>query len=101
MPKRRTSMPVLSDVLRLSIESKLSARAVARCLQLAHSTVNDYLRRARKAGLTWPLPESMTDGELKALLYNRPTRDAPVRPQPDWQIIDLELKRKGVTLVLL
>ena len=100
MPKRRTSMRVLKDVLRLSMESKLSARAVARFLQLAHSTVNDYFRRARKASLTWPLPEGMTDGELKALLYKRPTRDVPVRPQADWPAIDLELKRKGVTLLL-
>ncbi len=43
----------------------------------------------------------MTGAELKALLFKTPTRDAPVRPQPDWLSIDQEIKRNGVTFVLL
>ena len=36
-------------------------REIARCLQIAQSTVNGYLGRAKRAGLSWPLPEGLDD----------------------------------------
>ena len=70
-------MRVLEDVLRLSMESKLSVLAVARCFQLAHCTVNDYLRRTVKAGQTWALTAGLADAELSAFLRIWTTPDAP------------------------
>lgn len=41
----------------------LSARQVAR------STVAEYLRRARAAGLSWPLPEELDEETLERRLF--------------------------------
>ena len=54
------------------------------------------------AGLTWPLPEGLNDGELEAALYaNRRSRRGHRRlPEPNWPGIHRELKRKHVTLLI-
>jgi transposase len=69
---------------------------------LARSTVAKYLHRAGEAGLSWPLPEAMSDEALEQSLF-RPSvsNDAVDRFVPDWAEIHQELKRKGVTLNLL
>ena len=53
----------------------LSDRAIARSTHLALSTVSDYAGRAVAAGLSWPLPEGLTDTALEALLFVRGTID--------------------------
>ena len=50
MARETLSMRKLSEVLRLSLERKLSVRQVARSCCLARSTVSDYLGRAQAAG---------------------------------------------------
>ncbi len=76
-------MRVLWDVLRLSAESDLSVRGIGRALGISHSTVLGYLRRAKAAGVRWPLPEGMTEAKLKALLYGPPESARETRPLPD------------------
>lgn len=102
MARERLSMRKISEVLRLSLEQKVSVRKIASSCCLARSTVADYLGRARVASLGWPLPEGMDEDALDALLF--PVRDdgggAP-RPLPDVVYIHNELKRKHVTLQLL
>src|SRR6266852_6691086 len=69
-----------------------------------HTTVVDFLQRARSADMSWPLPEDMTDAALEAQLFPASTALAEIkarRPQPDWRTIHRELRRKGVTLQLL
>ncbi|MCP1759821.1 transposase [Bradyrhizobium japonicum] len=55
------------------------------------------------AGLSWPLPEGMTDEDLELLLFPapRPASQSPQRPVPDWSYIDKELRRRNVTRRLL
>ena len=101
MARERLSMRKLSEVLRLSLEQKLSARKVARSCCLARSTVSDYLARARVAGLCWPLPEGMDETRLESLLFPDPEAVVPQRPPPDLINIRSELRRKHVTLQLL
>lgn len=94
-------MRKVREVLRLKWEIGLSHRDVARSLGISHSTVIEYLRRAREAGLSWPLPEEMDDARLEALLFPAsPPANVP-RPLPDWSYVHQELPRKGVTLQLL
>ena len=38
------------------------AREIARRLGMARSTVRETLKRTETAGLSWPLPEDMSDG---------------------------------------
>ncbi len=75
-----------------------SKRTIARYLGVSESTVRTYLLRAESAGLSWPLPEQLTDADLKDLLFPDSTS---VRPQPNWAEVEKELSRKGMTLDLI
>ncbi len=102
MPAERLSMRKVREVIRLSWGGKLSTRAVARSCGIGRTTVREYLQRAAKAGLSWPLPEGLPDNELEALLFPPPvSADRAPRPLPEWKTLHEELKRKGVTLFLL
>lgn len=101
MARETLSMRKLSEVLRLSLEQKLSVRQVARCCCLARSTVSDYLARARVAGLKWPLPEGLDEARLEGLLFPTPEKVVPQRPPLEFLCIRNELRRKHVTLQLL
>jgi len=102
MPRGRLSMRKIREVLRLKWECGQGVRAIARSCSVSHSTVVEYLRRAQAAGLRWPLPESLDEDQLSQLLFPKPTRaGSRAIPQPDWEHIHLELRRKGVTLRLL
>jgi transposase len=75
---------------------------MALSLSLARATVSDYLHRANVAGLSWPLPADLSDGDLECLLFPRTAGDVGgIYPQPDWAYMHGELRRKGVTLSLL
>lgn len=103
MPNERLSMRHIREVLRLHYSVGMSQRAVARSLGLAQGTVSKYVNRTRRAGLTWPLPLELDDDvQLEKRLYPPPS-DLPSheRPQPDWAAAHSELRRPGVTLMLL
>jgi len=102
MSRERLSMRQIKEVLRLAWEVGLGAREIARSLSIAHPTVLRYLSRAREQGLSWPLPEGLSDAALEKRLSGPPS-SAPAsrRPSPDCSEIHQELKRKGVTLQLL
>jgi transposase len=96
-------MRKISEVLRLKWACGLSNRAVGRSCRIAHSTVREYLVRAEKAGLKWPLPETLDEDELYRLLFPEKVvaADAPAKPLPDWEEVRKELKKRSVTLRLL
>ncbi|NPV37630.1 MAG: hypothetical protein HPY80_13305 [Bacteroidales bacterium] len=90
-------MPKIKEILRLHVVS-LGMRQIARSCSLSPSTVSDYLARAKAAGVSWPLPEEMTETRLEELLF--PPSQAKVNQPalPDWAMIHLEMRRKGMTL---
>jgi transposase len=93
------SVRKIREVLRLKSEARLSDRQIAAVLGSARSTVQECLKRARTAGLSWPLPE-LTDEELQERLY--PRAASVLRyPTPDFEAIQRELATKGVTRMLL
>jgi len=101
MPREHLSMRKIREILRLKWESKLGDRPVANSCGVSRSTVSDYVRRARAAGLSWPLPEELDEDALTALLFP-PMPSAESRPPlPNWAEVHRELKRKGVTRWLL
>ncbi|MGY4501285.1 hypothetical protein ACVWYH_005216 [Bradyrhizobium sp. GM24.11] len=103
MPTERLSMRHIREVLRLHYSVGMSQRAVARSLNLAQGTISKYLNRARRAGLTWPLPPELDDDvQLENRLFPPPS-DKPreERPHPDWALVHRELRRPNVTLMLL
>jgi len=103
MPQERLSVRKIREVIRLHFEARLSNRAAARACQVSNSTVGEYLERAKKAGLSWPLPEGLSDEELYRRLYPEESCVKPEngRPLPDWEAVPRELSKRGVTLTLL
>src|ERR1035441_3088166 len=103
MPGQRLPMRKIRDVLRLSAGG-MSKRKIAISLSVGATAAGDCIRRARRAGLAWPLPDDLGDEALEVRLYPASAALAEIkarRPQPDWPAIHRELRRKGVTLQLL
>lgn len=68
--KRRLTMRHLRQMLRLAGDGT-SAREIAQRLGIARSTVQDNLKRAAAAGLSWPLPGDLSDDALENRLFAR------------------------------
>jgi transposase len=101
MPTERLSMRRIREVLRLKYAQRLSEREIARSVGLGKGTVGAYLGRARTAGLSWPLPDALSDDDLELLLFPAaPSVADGERPIPDWVAVDRELRRPGVTRAL-
>jgi transposase len=78
-----------------------SHRLVTLSLKVSHGAITDTTQRAVRAGLDWDSVCALLDSELEQLLYPPPPSAGTLRPEPDFVTIDLELRRKGVTLELL
>jgi transposase len=101
VPRPRTAMRKIRDVLRLTYGEGRSRRQVSASTGIPVTTISEHLGRAKAAGISWPLPDDMDDAALEAALFP-PTAPSTVRrPEPDWGFVHKELKRKGVTLQLL
>ena len=95
-------MRTIREVLRLKWQCGLSDRDIAASCRICATAVRGYVRRAREAGLEWPLPEALQDAQLEPLLFPPPQSiPANDRPIMDWPEVHKQLKRKGVTLQLL
>ena len=102
MAKRRLSVRKIKEILRLHYEKNCSTRQIAESLGIGRSTVHDYLYRAQRAGLTWPLPADIDENSLEHRLFPAlpPVKDHHPR-MPSMDYLHQELKKKGVTLQLL
>ena len=103
MAKRRLSMRKVVEVLRLKFAHHMSNRQIAKSCSISHSTVREYLERAKASGLSWPLDPAMDQTTLDSLLF--PERPVFVSSEqqrmPPMDYLFKELKRKAVTLQLL
>ena len=101
MPRPHISMRKIRELLRLCLGEGRSIRQAAASLEMPFTTVSDHLRRAKAAGLTWPLSDGLDDDDLETMLFPaRPSADLE-RPMPEWKKIHVELRRPHVTLMLL
>jgi transposase len=104
MAKRRKglSMRKVGEIFRLSMVCQKTHRQIARSLSISHTAVNEYLRQAGKAGLTYEQIQAMQEDDLKVLLkscVDESQRQS--RSEPDWAKMHEELKKPSVTLRLL
>ena len=93
----------IKEVLRMKFAFGMSERQIASTCSMARSTVAEYVRRAMKAGMSWPVPDDWDDAQLEDRLFS--PKAAPIgshpRPQPDFKTIHNELRgHKSVTLQL-
>jgi len=100
MSAKGISMHKIKDVLRLHFETKLSQHQIAASLQLSSGVINKYLALSRSANIQWPLPDEMDEEKLRSLLRPHAKKISHFY-EPDYASIHQELKRKGVTLLLL
>jgi hypothetical protein len=68
MPGPRLPMRKIRDVLRLSAAG-MSKRKIAASLGVSATAAGDCIRRARHVGLTWPLPDGLTDEALERRIF--------------------------------
>ena len=102
MATRRLSMRKIKEVLRLHHEKGLSIRPIAKSLDMGRSTVQEYLERAERAGLKWPLVPELDEASLEHLIFpSPPCLPQEKRQMPSLEYLHQELKKKGVTLQLL
>ena len=95
-------MRKIKEVLRLHFEHQQSARQIAKSCDIARSTVKEYIDRAQKAGIPWPLPAEWDDTALENRLFPPvPLIPPEKRQMPSMEYLHQERRRKGVTLQLL
>jgi transposase len=95
-------MRTIREVLRLKFECGLANRKIAKSVSISRSTIGDYVRRAQAVGISWPLPDDLDDSRLEQILFDQiPHTPKDERPPLNFSQIHKELKRKGVTLMLL
>ena len=68
MSREGLSMRKVREILRLKLHVGLSARKAAKSCKVSTTTVTEYEKRAKEAGLTWPLPEDMDDDRLERIV---------------------------------
>lgn len=100
MPRPHVTMHKIREILRLSHEG-LSQREIATSMSVPKTTVCDYLRRAKVASIRWPLDEDVDDEVLRDMLFGERPAPGADRPLPDLARVHRELRRNGVTLLLL
>jgi transposase len=94
-------MSKFREILRLS-SLGLSQRSIASSCECSRNTVSDVLSRATLKGVFWPLPDEITETDLKELLFPERVEKAKNSPKiPDCEYIHRELNKSGVTLSLL
>jgi len=96
LPMRRTR-----EILRLKLEARLPNRQAGRATGVSCSTVSDTMTRFRASGMSWPLPDTMSDSTLERSLYRPCGEVATDEHEPDWEYVHREMRRKHVTLMLL
>ena len=93
-------MRKIKDVLRLKLDAKLSHEQIARSLGLSKGVVTKYVGLAAAACLSWQQIQACDDVTLERQLLVAPERPR-TQVQPDYARVHHELRRKGMTLMLL
>ncbi len=93
-------MRKIKDVLRLKLDARLSHEQIAAALHISKGVVAKYAGLASAAGLDWATISALGEAGLEQRLLAKPAKPASYA-MPDYGRIHQELRRKGVTLMLL
>ena len=91
----------IREALRLHLQAGLSYNEVGRALKISKSVVGKYVSLAKVAGVDCAVADGLDDAELESRLYRPAVPRASHQLAPDFGQIHQELKRPGVTLMLL
>ena len=88
------------EILRLkSLKSNL--RQTTSAAHCSDHTVKAVLAEAERLGISWPLEDDVTNGDLERLLFPDKYKNVCMYVEPDYPYIHKELAKNGVTLTLL
>ena len=87
------------EILRLHSQG-ISSRNIAASLKCSRNTIRTVIVRVSEEGITWPLPDTMTDKVLEQTLFGKQLKSQKYR-MPDLEYMHQELAKNGVTLTLL
>ena len=87
------------EILRLK-KLGLNNSQIAQSLGCSRTTVIQVLNVAEEKGVSYPLPEDLSDRKLSELLFPS-DRSKPEYKMPDYEYVHKELQKNGVTLNLL
>jgi len=88
------------EILRLNAQG-ISQRSIALSCECSRNTVSNVIARANEHSIQWPLGIEVSDVELEKKLFPEKSATNPSRKHPNYEYIDKEMMRKGVTLKLL
>ncbi|WP_135557777.1 IS21 family transposase [Paenibacillus cymbidii] len=88
------------QILRLHSQG-ISQRNIAVSCACSRNTVAKVIERAAELGMTWPLENDLTDGELRQRFFGPSASAATSRRYPDYEYVHKEMAKSGVTLSLL
>ena len=94
---KTTDIRTVKAALALKFDDHLPNRDIARRLGIGAATVSDILGRFKGLSMSWPLSDA-DDEKLKKSLY---PQGQVKRAIPDYAQIDIELRKPGVTKLLL
>ncbi len=95
-------MRQLRTILRLRLQAKLNLRQIKTSLRLSLGAVQKICSKAETLDLDWPAIEELDDQQLASRFYPQAdTRVSSAFQLPDWSEVYRELKRKGMTKLLL
>lgn len=100
--KKELSASKVREILRLGLKYQLGDREISRSCGVSHVTVWAYLKQVKESGLSWtdvsPLDETQILKLVRGSHQSKPNRSIP---EPDWEYIHTEMRKKNVTLQLL
>ena len=94
-------MRKIKEILRLHLEHRQGRRTIARACQVSPTTVSDYIAKAAQLGLDWSRLRELADDDLHRLFSPEMPVITQKKALPDFQALQKELTKKGVTLQLL
>src|SRR5271155_4997842 len=97
----RKTMKTHREILRHALDLGLSGNQIQGILSVSRGTVQDCIKRARIADLSWEQIDAMSDDALFAILFPDKKVQQEQIHDIDWQKVYSELKRRAVKLRLL
>lgn len=100
-PRAKTNMHSIREILRLSFELNLSGNDIHRATGISRDVVQKCVRAAKEKGIPWPIADHLDDKSLTEMLFGAAKQSTRRLSEPDWNWVYTELKKRGVTRLLL
>ena len=88
-------------ILRMAADGNYSIRQIKAEAHCSHDTIRETLEAAKAKGISWPLPDDLSDTELQGFLFPEKYSSLPFYAMPDFASIHRDLAKPGVNLMLL